>query len=156
MLTGIWHGANWNFLGWGLYYGLILLGEKMIYGDRLQRAPAPLQHIYTMFIVMIGWFIFSLPDISSGPAYFLSLFGRAGFAGGESVYLLVTNAVLLLILILGSLDLPARAAGMLLTRFENHDWICILLRGAFYVFIFVLSVAFLVDASYNPFLYFRF
>lgn len=156
MLTGIWHGANWNFLIWGLFYGCILLGEKMLYGEKLQGAPAAVQHIYTMFIVMIGWFIFSLPDISCGPAYFLTLFGRAGLVGGESIYLLVTNAVLLLFLIIGSLDLPSRAAGMILARFEGHDWICILLRGAFYIFIFVLSVAFLVDASYNPFLYFRF
>ncbi len=158
LLTGIWHGANWNFLIWGLYYGILLLLEKKVLGRYLERLPRVLRHIYCMFFVVIGWYIFSYVDISSGTGYFLAMFGLAGnhFAGGETVYLLYNNAILFILLILGSTRLPALLAGRILEALEDHDQICILLRSLVYIVIFLLSVAYLVDASFNPFLYFRF
>ena len=156
MLTGFWHGADWNFMLWGLYYGVLLLLEKLFLKKYLDKLPSVLQHIYTMIIVVIGWFIFSYVDITSGMGYLASMFGKAGFADRHTVYLLYNNVVLLVLLILGSTDLPKKAAAGVLERASGSDTACIVLRSIFYLTVMVLSVAFLVDATYNPFLYFRF
>ena len=158
LLTGIWHGADWNFLIWGLYYGVILLIEKLLLKNVLGELPAALSHLYCMLLVMLGWLIFSAADITDPTGYFLALFGLAGngLADRGSLYLLSTNAVLLILLIIGSTDLPKRAAQRVLRRVSDNDAVCIVLRCAFYAGIFLISVAYLVDASYNPFLYFRF
>ena len=168
LLTGIWHGANWNFLLWGLYYGLLLLFEKLVLGDRIERWPSVLRRIYCLFLVVIGWYIFSYADVASGIGYLASMFGLSGnsLAGGETVYLLYNHAVLLVLLAVGSTNLPARAGAYLIKRFSvqsagqnrhtMHDTLIILCRGAFYAALILLSTAYLVDASYNPFLYFRF
>ena len=156
-LTGIWHGADWNFCLWGVYYGVILILEKLVYGSFLEHLPRVLRHVYTMFLVMIGWFIFSYGDISSGMGYFAALFGGGGaFLKDGSVYLLYSNAVLLLALILGSTSWPARAAKGVIRKLNRDGTAALILRCGFYVAVFVLSVAYLVSASYNPFLYFRF
>ncbi len=158
MLTGIWHGADWSFLLWGLYFGIILLAEKLFLKKYLKRLPAALQHIYTMLLIMFGWYIFTISDTASGIGFIRSLFGLAGngFAGGETLYLLYNNALMMTALILGSTTLPKRAAGKLLEAAADHNGLTILLRSIFYAGVFVLSVAYLVDATYNPFLYFRF
>ena len=158
LLTGIWHGANWNFLIWGLYYGILLLLEKKVLGQFIERLPRVLRHVYCMFFVMLGWYIFSFVDNSSGIRYLAAMFGLAGnsFAGGETLYLMYNQAIMFLLLILGSTRLPAMAAGRVLWALEGRDQACIILRGVVYIGIFLLSVAYLVDASFNPFLYFRF
>ncbi|MDD2958195.1 MAG: MBOAT family protein [Lachnospiraceae bacterium] len=158
LLTGIWHGANWHFLLWGLYYGVLLLLEKYFLNRYLERMPKIVQHIYCLFFVVLGWYIFSFDQIASGFGYLGSLFGLAGagFANRETVYLLYNNAILLVLLILGSTRLPKILAGRIMEVLAERDWISILLRGIFYIGVFLLSVAYLVDASYNPFLYFRF
>ena len=156
LLTGIWHGANWNFLFWGLYYGLLLIVEKRFLSRSMQRWPAWAAHVYTMILVMLGWFLFDIPDIASPRGFFLSLFGKNGLADAQTVYYLYNNAVLLAALLIGSSSLPARLAGRLMDRLKDHDIWCILLKSGFYLIIFLLSTAFLVNASYNPFLYFRF
>lgn len=156
LLTGIWHGADWNFLIWGVYYGVLLLLEKLVLGRFLERLPGWAQHVYCMFFVMLGWYIFVYDQIGAGAGFLRAMFGGAGFLNRETVYLLYNNGVLLILLILGSTTLPAKLAGRLLERLKNRDWCCIALRGVFYIGVFLLSVAYLVDASYNPFLYFRF
>lgn len=157
LLTGIWHGADWNFMIWGIYYGALLLLEKLFYGKKLASLPAFFQHLYTMVIVMIGWFIFSYNEITGRMGYFRALFGGgAGFATRGSIYILYSNAALLICLILGSTDLPAKAAGKLMHKVAGNSGLAIAFRFAFYLAVFFLSVASLVGASYNPFLYFRF
>jgi alginate O-acetyltransferase complex protein AlgI len=158
LLTGIWHGASWNFVLWGLYYGVLLLLEKFVTGRFLKKLPSVFQHIYCMFFVMIGWNLFVFDDLASGIGYLKGLFGLYGqsLANRETIYLLYSNAVLLILLILGSTTIPKRMGEWFLARTKGNDLVQLLARGAFYVLIFVLSVAWLVDASYNPFLYFRF
>ncbi len=157
LLTGIWHGADWNFMIWGVYYGILLLLEKLVYGKFLKRLPAWVQHIYSMFVVMIGWYIFSYNEISGKLGFLGAMFGRgAGFASGGSIYLLYSNAVLLICLILGSTELPMKAGRKILSKVSGKNGSEILLRSLFYTGIFLMSVAYLVGASYNPFLYFRF
>ncbi len=157
LLTGIWHGADWNFMIWGLYYGILLLLEKLVFGKALQKLPGLLQHVYCMFIVMVGWYLFSFNEISGGIGYLGAMFGAGGsFLNRGSIYQLYSNAVLLFILILGSSTLPARIASAVLAKVRASNTAVVVLRGAFTVGVFMLSVAYLVSASYNPFLYFRF
>ncbi len=157
MLTGIWHGADWNFVLWGIYYGVLLLVEKLFLKKYLEKTPGWLQHVYTMFTVMIGWFIFTWNENESGFAYLKAMFGMGGgFADRGTVYLLYTNAILLVMLILGSTDLPARLAGLCRARIAGRDTLTTVVRCVFLTAVFLLSTAYLVNASYNPFLYFRF
>lgn len=158
LLTGIWHGANWNFVLWGLYYGVLLIVEKFFLGKYLKRLPSVLQHIYCLFFVMIGWNLFVFDDMGRGLGFMRALFGGygQGFADRETVYLLYNNFVLLVMLILGSTHLPKKIGGRICSALSGSDVAAILVRNIFYALIFILSVAWLVDASFNPFLYFRF
>lgn len=146
VLTGIWHGAGLNFLLWGLYYGVLLILEKCFLLKRLERLPSVIGHVYAMTAVLFGWVLFAFDQWERGFAYLRAMFGlnHAGFFGRETGYLLLQNGVLLLLMI------PA-AAGVwegCHERIKKHV-IC-------YLFVLVLSIAYLVDSSYNPFLYFRF
>ena len=158
MLTGIWHGASWNFVLWGLYYGILLLIEKFVLGKYLKKLPGVFQHIYCMFFVMLGWNLFVFDDMSAGISFARALFGPygAGFCSRETLYLLYNNAVLMVLLILGSTQLPARAGNWICAKLRGKETLLTIVKNVFYVCIFLLSVAWLVDASYNPFLYFRF
>ena len=158
MLTGIWHGASWNFVLWGIYYGILLLIEKFVLGKYLKKLPGVFQHIYCMFFVMLGWNLFVFDDMSAGISFARALFGTygAGFCSRETLYLLYNNAVLLVLLILGSTQLPARAGNWICAKLRGKETLLTIVKNVFYVGIFLLSVAWLVDASYNPFLYFRF
>ena len=107
---------------------------------------------------MLGWNLFVFEDFGSGVAYLKALFGLYGQGLGdqETIYLLYNNAILLVLLILGSTHIPAWLGGWICRKLEDRELVRTTLRNLFYVGIFLLSVAFLVDASYNPFLYFRF
>ena len=157
MLTGIWHGANWNYVLWGCYYGALLLIEKLVLKKVLNRLPGIIQRIYTMFFVVIGWIIFKCEDMAYGISYLKAMFG--GFGQGlwnnETIYLLGNYAVLFVLAILGSTMLPKKAAGVVLGG-RKRTWAENVIYIAFYAVIFFVSVAYLVDATYNPFLYFRF
>ena len=80
-LTGLWHGAAWNFLLWGLYFGVLLLGEKFWWGKALERAPSPLRHLYAMVIVVLGWVLFRCEGLSAVGSYLGAMFGLSGGAG---------------------------------------------------------------------------
>lgn len=150
-LTGLWHGANWNFVLWGMYYGVLLILEKYVYGSLLERAPRAVQHGYTMIIVMVGWVFFSITDVRAALTYAGILFGvgKYAFADITTLYYLRTNFVLLTAGAVFSTPLP-------LTRFRafaaEHKVLGLI--GIFGVMI--LATAYLVYGSYNPFLYFRF
>ena len=85
-LTGFWHGAGWNFLFWGFYYGVLLLLEKLLLGKYIRRLPAVFQHLYAMVIVIIGWVFFASPDLSTALAYLQVMFSFSpGTMGGASL-----------------------------------------------------------------------
>ena len=157
MLTGIWHGANWNYVLWGCYYGALLLIEKLVLKKVLNRLPGIIQRIYAMFFVVIGWIIFKCEDMAYGISYLKAMFGgfRQGLWNNETLYLLGNYAVLFVLAILGSTMLPMKAAGVVLGG-RKRTWAENVVYIAFYAVIFFVSVAYLVDATYNPFLYFRF
>ena len=149
LLTGIWHGASWNFVAWGAYFGILLIVEKLFLLKILERLPRFAAHAYALLLVLFGWVIFAFEDLSQGAKYLGAMFGAGGsLADGNTAWLLLNYGVLLLILTLGSTGLPARLA----RRFRENA----MAKGLFLSAMIVLSVAFLVNASYNPFLYFRF
>lgn len=158
LLTGIWHGASWNFLIWGIYYGVLLLAEKFVFGKYLKKLPALFQHIYCMFFVMLGWHLFVFDNMGQGIEFLRSLFGLygQGFLNRETVYLLYNNIALLFLCILGSTRLPQNIGKWLSAKVAEREIILAVVKNTFYIGIFLLSVAWLVDATFNPFLYFRF
>lgn len=158
MLTGIWHGAHWNYVIWGIYYGILLILEKFILGKWLAKLPRFLKSCYTLLIVVIGWVIFKCEDLSVCVAYLKAMFGGNGAAlwNHETIYLMLNYGIMFAILIIGSTMVPKQVAEKLLARLPGKGWPETLLKCGFYAGIFVISVAYLVDATYNPFLYFRF
>ena len=153
-LTGLWHGANWNFLLWGLYYGVILIVEKVWLLRPLQKAPAAVQHLYSLLLIVLGWVIFALTDFGAIGGYFAALFGAHGGADAQTMYLLTSNLILLVIAAAACTRLPARFAAAFVRRLTPAGQTAV--RCVFYVGVLLMCIAFLVGDSYNPFLYFRF
>ena len=150
LLTGIWHGAGWNFLLWGLYYGLWMLAERLFLGKCLEKLPDVLRHAYTMLIVLMGWALFAVEDMGRLGAYFRSLFGGGGLYAPVDGYRLRTYLPTLVILAIGSTPLMKRVWDKLGERGQAA------LQPVLVLAALVLCTASLVDAGYNPFLYFRF
>ena len=151
LLTGLWHGAAWNFVLWGVFYGVLLIVEKYVLGDVLQKVPAALRWALTLFLVMCGWVLFSAPDLPGALLYFKAMFGGgAGWVDPAGQYLLNTNLALLVVGCLCS----APVYQQLVTR-KNAVWIS-RAKVVYYPLLFLLCVIFMVSETYNPFLYFRF
>ena len=154
-LTGIWHGATPNFLLWGLYFGVLLILEKVFLGKILERIPRVFSHIYAMLLVVMGWVLFAIDDRKLLGGYVADMFASpAGFCDGGTIYMLCGYGILLVICILGSLRLPAVIAGKL--QKKMHTVPRIILNVLFYGIVFMACVSLIVGDSYNPFLYFRF
>lgn len=154
-LTGLWHGAAWNFVVWGLYYGVILIIEKYLLSPVLDRLPDIVRHIYSIVLVVIGWVLFFSSSFGQAADYIRVMFGAGahGFADRESMYLLTSNLILWLILIFGSTPLVHfRYEHMLRTK----KWNTTIINSVVYAALFIVCIAYLVTETYNPFLYFRF
>lgn len=152
-LTGLWHGAAWNFVAWGLYYGLILILEKYFLSRVLERLPAVIRHIYSLVLVLIGWVFFFSPTLGGAVDYIQLMFGVGanGLVDSEGLYLLTTNLLLLILLVIGSTPIVHRVYERVMTGRGK-----ILANCVVYVAMFLLCIAYLVTETYNPFLYFRF
>lgn len=155
LLTGLWHGAYWNFVLWGAYYGILLVMEKL--AMRLPvKLPAAIGHIYTMVVVMFGWSLFSWQDMADSTAFMKTMFLQAGSGmfDKHTLYLLSSNFLLLIFAAIGSSSLLKRVAA---DRGFPEGTVRRGIAGIlFVVSVMVLSIAMLVNSSYNPFLYFRF
>lgn len=154
-LTGLWHGAAWNFVAWGLYYGVILIIEKYLLSQVLDRLPDVVRHIYSIVLVVIGWVLFFSSSFGQAADYIRVMFGAGahGFADRESMYLLTSNLILWLILIFGSTPLVHfRYEHML----RSKKWNTTIINSVVYAALFIVCIAYLVTETYNPFLYFRF
>ena len=150
LLTGFWHGASWNFMAWGVFYGCVLMIEKAFLMPYLEKLPKILRHIYTLFIVLIAWVMFALLDMNSIFNYLGYMFGTSGLANGLSFYYLRDNLVLFIVAFAAMGPWGKRVYDKVIAR--KARWLVPIMV----VFAFVICVAFIVDASYNPFLYFRF
>ena len=151
-LTGLWHGAAYNFVLWGLYYGLLLILEKFVLKKFLDRLPSFVQHIYTLFIVIIGWGLFYFTDVGQLGEFMTDLFNFGnGICGNQAFNLIMSNLPMLIIAAVASTPLAA----MLYNRFEHTRFMWIP-ETLYCMGVLAVSTASLVNQSYNPFLYFRF
>ena len=182
-LTGLWHGAGWNFVVWGLFYFVLLTVEKLFLLRRMKSWPTALRHLYTLAFVMLGWALFACDDAALLAGFAGSLFGLHGGASSMSLYYLATYGLTFAIMAVASTRLPHRAAEALLCRLAARGgsgttavgaggedgataagagacgwrgWAAFALEALFVVAMVGLSLAFLAGDSYNPFLYFRF
>ncbi|MGN0464542.1 MAG: MBOAT family O-acyltransferase [Acutalibacteraceae bacterium] len=151
-LTGIWHGASWNFLLWGLYFGVLLIIEKFFLLKRLEKLPSVLSHIYAMFFVIIGWVIFDFTNTAEMFTYLRSMFSfGGGLISQNALYLAVTHLPLLIISVLASLPL-VRKLYEKVKNYRAYPAVETVAAAA----VLILCTASLVSSTYNPFLYFRF
>ena len=153
LLGGLWHGASWNFVLWGVYYAVLLLLEKTFLLQWLDRVPAVVGHIYTCLCFIMGWVLFAITDFTQLGAYLGHMFSGTLF-DGTAAYLLRSFWLVLVLAVIGCTSLPKR----LWSRWEGGmaPAASDALRTVWMVLVLLVSVAFLVGDSYNPFLYFRF
>lgn len=154
-LTGLWHGASWNFVMWGMYYGILLIIEKFMIGDRLEKVPGMFRHLYSLLFVMIGWVFFFSPTLGFAWKYLGVMFGVGAKTVVDSmgIYLLITNLALFAIAAVGSTAKVHEIFGRIV--YGGYK-VRAVLACVIYAGMFLLSIAYLVTETYNPFLYFRF
>ena len=155
-LIGMWHGAAWNFIVWGVYYGIILVMEKYVWGVFLDELPRIVTRIYTGILVLVGWVFFFSPSLGYSVRYLLAMIGAgAGFADAEGGFLLLTHWLLYLLAALCSGTAGIRLFRAL-TGIPSNRKVRPAVEAAAYIVIFFISTAFLVTDTFHPFLYFRF
>ena len=150
MLTGLWHGAAWNFVFWGLYYGLLLAIEKLLLAKWLENSRI-ISHIYLLLTLIIGFVIFNGTDIRETVTYIGAMFGFGDYPliSSEFIYYVKSYGVLLVCGAVGATPIVGSVAG----KMEKKT---VWFQPAMLVLILIISTAYLVDGSFNPFLYFRF
>ena len=148
LLTGLWHGANWNYILWGLYFGIFIILEKFVFNKILEKTPKFLKHIITLFVLCISFIVFYFNDFSLLFEALKSLFGGNGFG---NIYWLYNYQILkartIIIFIIGLLS-----STPLLKRLYKDS----LLIDIILIILFLISISFILVSSYNPFIYFRF
>lgn len=154
-LTGLWHGATINFTLWGLYFCFFLIMEKTWLLKLLDKIPRVFSHIYALVVIYFGWLLFAWEDIHGHRVYMKAMLGMAGaeVVNKESLYLLVSNALLMVIMTIGCTSLPKYLAEKVTKRDGIGTSLCM---SVYVTIILLLSIAYLVNGTYNPFLYFRF
>jgi alginate O-acetyltransferase complex protein AlgI len=162
ILTGLWHGSSWNFVIWGLYYGLLIMFEKIVSSKRVIRVPTLIKHFYLILIVLIGWVFFYFVDLKSAVSVLLVMFGYGsnGFVSPRLSIYFMNNVIFFFIAIVGCCpivnivrELALKNEGKYKKPYINGYEV---LLPAFNLVLLIISTILLVGKSYNPFLYFRF
>lgn len=156
MLTGFWHGASWTFIAWGLYYGTLISIERMGFAKVLEKSWAPIQHLYVVILVMIGWVFFRADNFPYAFSYIQTMFGFQGTSliDPQAMYYIVQYKVYFIAAILGSIpffDWMKEKVGRHLAPVPAG-----VLSYVFYFALFIETIIFMVTSTYNPFIYFRF
>ena len=155
ILTGIWHGSTWNFVFWGLFHGFFVIIERFLIRDSFDRIPSVIRTIVTDIIVCIGWVMFFSPSMKSALSYLKVMFGGGGekFFNAQTWFYLRGNLVLIILAFILATPLVKRLHDRLLyERWGNARKVTI----GIYAVLFILTVAFMVSATYSSFLYFQF
>ena len=150
--TGLWHGASWNFLLWGLYFWVLLVTEKLFLGKYLGRLPAFFQHLYTLVLVMIGWTIFAIEDFGKLAQYLIVLSGCSGASFSDSMFLYYLSDYGLVLLAAAAASVPVGKNMFMRLPQRCRNLVSLLLIAL----ALLVCTAYLVAGTYNPFLYFRF
>lgn len=154
LLTGIWHGASWNFILWGVLYGVMIILEKLFLGKLLEKLPAAVGWLYTMLLVVLGWVLFASANLSSAFGYMGAMFGGSGvLCDNTALYLLLNYGILLVIGIFAATDAWKILTERLSARLPSVVGYA---TPVLKIGVLLLCIAYLSDAGYNPFLYFNF
>lgn len=162
LLTGIWHGASWNFITWGVMYGILIIIEKLVITLLkkknkeyiLDKIPGFIKHIYAMLLVMLGWVLFDTKDLPTAFSYMKRMFSFGStFADEHTVYFLMNFGLLFVIAIIGCTILVKNLAQKFTAKVPSCSHV---LSVVYMIVIMLIATSYLVDASYNPFLYFNF
>jgi len=156
-LTGFWHGADWNFIIWGLYFGIILVIEKIFLKKFLEKIPALWSHIYVILMVVISFVIFNIETTSDMVVYLRGMFGLLEIPlwNVESIYYLKSYGITMIVAMIGATPLMKNIIGQYKKR-EIGKKLMVVLEPTSYVMLLLIITGYLVDSSFNPFLYFRF
>lgn len=149
-LTGLWHGASWNYLLWGVYYFVLLVTEKNLTEKYLQKIPVIARRFITFVLVLFGWVLFANEDLSAMGGFFRGLFGFNGIFNENSLYILFSNASLLIVMTVFSTEI------FTIKEESKKKTGIFILRTVIYTVLFGISLICLIGDTYNPFLYFRF
>jgi len=160
-LTGLWHGASWNFVIWGMFYGIIIILEKKLLSKLLRKIPAFISHIYLLLVVMVAWVFFYFTDIRKAIGYIGVMFGIGGngFYSIQDSMTILNNGVFFIIAALGCTPVIPVLNNWIRSRMKNwkyRELVFDICHPAVNVILILLCTAFLVGRTYNPFLYFRF
>ena len=157
-LTGLWHGAAWNFVLWGIYYGILLAFEKFVWGKGLAKLPKLVQHLYAILIVVFGFVIFTFDDMAALRTYLTSMLGMAGnpLFGTEVFWYLGNYGVVLIASCILAFPVYPWLKAKISCMGTAVTTITSALSMLGYMALFLLATAYLVNDTYNPFLYFRF
>ena len=155
LLTGIWHGASLNFIVWGLYYGVLLLAERFIWKDKLSHLPKFIQHLYTLFLVLIGWVFFMSPSLGSAFKTIFAMFGLGvkGIWDNQALFSLRQNLILIVLATLFSMPIFDVLQKSFVYILKQKS---IILSVCFWFILFLISIAFIVGNTFQSFLYFAF
>ena len=153
MVTGFWHGADWNFILWGGYFGLVLLVEKFFLSALLEKAPKAIRHVYVMLIVFISWVFFDAPSFQAAFTVIGRMFGSGGIlASSEAIYYLRSYMVPIIIGAVGATPVIKMIGG----KISEKKLPATILEPVVLIIILIAATANMVDGSFNPFIYFRF
>ena len=152
ILTGFWHGAQWNFVLWGVFFGVVLAIEKLWLGRIIEKMPKALKHVYTLALVLVSFVIFNADGLLGVWEHLRSMFGFADIPliSGQAIYNLQSYALILIVAIIGSTNLPKKVWN----SFAKHT--AVVLEPVCSALILIVATAFIINGSFNPFLYFRF
>lgn len=155
-LTGLWHGASWNFIVWGLFLGFFIVAEKLFLLKLLEKAPRIISHIYMALIILFSFVIFNNETLPAVVNYFKGMFGylEIPVTSVETLYYLRSYMMLLLVAIFGATPIPKRIIELLLRSKMNQ--LLMYASPIVYVSLLIIVTGYIVDSSFNPFLYFRF
>ena len=155
--TGLWHGADWNFILWGLYFGVLLTIEKLFMGRLLERMPSLIRRLYTLTLVFFSFVIFYVENLSEMWTHIKGMFGALGIpaANFEALYYLRSYGPLLIIACIGVTPFPKNLVHRLSQK-VNIGAVVSVLEPVFYAVLMIVTTGYLIDSSFNPFLYFRF
>ncbi len=153
-LTGIWHGSSWNFIFWGLYYGLLLILEKFVLKNILEKVPGAIRHFVTLLLVLIGWVFFFSPSLGSAFLWLGRMFGigASGFVDSTARYYLSSCFIVLVISVIGALPVCAKMGNSLLHGSKRSVYLSIV----WYAALLMLCIAGMMVSTYSSFLYFQF
>ena len=155
-LTGMWHGAAWNFIVWGFYYGVLLVMEKYVWGSEVDGLPSPLRRIYTAVCVLVGWVFFFSPSLGAAFRYLGAMVGTgAGLLDAGAGYVFFSHWLYYLLAVVGMSAFGGRLLRRIISLPESETARTVV-AGILFFGMMAISVAFLVTETYQPFLYFRF